>query len=195
MKSLHTIVITSALLLNFGICQADEAFSSAESFKNPVKMSASVTTYLVNELGSKKMSACQASKPSDIFEAQEIELNKSVKALLVKPAHMCLCEDNNCPMWVFKTKGNITKPVWSSAATKNLEVLDKKLNGYRKLKEASTDETHGRESTWSWNRDNYVEIHKHVWIWDTEKHCRSGEETTQMMDGQMIEKTKQCGQN
>ena len=195
MMPLRSIATSFALLLISVASHADETFTSEDHFQKSASMPASTMAYLTRTITADKASACQAVKPQELFETHTVSLNDSTKALLVKPAHMCLCESNNCPMWIFRAKGNVSKPLWSSSATKTLEILDKKLNGYRKLKEASADETHGRESIWSWNKDGYVEIYKHIWIWDTEKICRLGEETTQLMDGQMIERTKKCPQN
>ncbi|SDK30537.1 hypothetical protein SAMN05192566_0805 [Methylophilus rhizosphaerae] len=195
MKSRHySIAVVFALLLTSIASLADEVFNSEESFKSPVSVPAPIVAHLTKALGSEKTSTCQVSRPHDMFEAQLIDLNKSTKAFLVKPARMCLCEANNCPMWVFKAKGSPSKPLWSSPSTKTFTLLDKTLNGYKKLREVSADATNDRESIWSWNKDSYVEIYKHVWIWDTEKRCRSGEETTQLMDGQMVERTRQCTQ-
>lgn len=174
---------------------ASEEFRVEEHFKTPTKLSASIIAQLTKELGATKISACQEPQSKDLFEAQLVSLNKSTKAYLVKPAHMCLCSANHCPMWMFKIKGSTQKLIWSAPATGVLEILDKHLNGYKKLKEAGAAATHGGESIWAWDTNSYTEIYKNVWTMDADKKCRFGEETTQLVDGKMVEHTIKCIQD
>lgn len=188
-------IISLLLLLTSSTLMAAEQFRIEDHFKNPAKIPAPVTAYLTKELGAVKMAACKEIKPNELFEAEIVSLNKSAKAYVVKPADMCLCTDHHCPVWMFSTKGKPTKPIWSHSATQTLEILDKKLNGYQKLKETSAEATRGHESIWSWDRNNYMEIDKTVWTFDTEKNCRFTEETSQLMDGRMVNHSIKCFQD
>lgn len=194
MKSLH-LIATCFLLLTTTISQADETFNAKERFKNPAKIPSHIIAYLTKEAGRDAITSCQEPKPQDIFEAEIISLNKATKAYLVKPAHTCLCNTSGCPVWMFQAKSTAAKLIWHIPATSAVEVLDKKLNGYRKLREAYTDEAHGRESTWSWDRINYTEIYQNAWHMDAEKKCRLGEETIQLVDGKMVNHTIKCPQD
>ncbi len=194
MKPLFSIAV-----LMFALCpligQADETFHVNEPFKNPAKLPSAITAQLTKELGKNALASCQSSKPADLFEAEIVSLNKATKAYLVKPAHSCLCENAACPVWLYPLKGKGVKPAWHIPATSTVEILDKHLNKYRKVNEAYSDASHGRESTWSWDRNSYTEIYKNTWKMDDEKKCRLGEETIQLMDGRMINHTIKCPQN
>lgn len=174
---------------------AEETFHANEPFKTPIKIPLSITSQLMTELGKTAISACQDIKPHRLFEAQFVNLNKSAKAYLIKPADLCLCSDNHCPIWMYKMKGNTPKRIWSIPATATIEMIDKHLNGYKRIKEISTLDTHGGESIWAWDSTHYSEIYKNIWTLDAEKKCRLGEETTQLMDGKMVEHTIHCTQN
>lgn len=187
-----------AILLIFftsRILMADEAFHAEETFKTPAKIPLAITSQLFKSLGKNAISACQHNKKNHLFEAQLVSLNQATHAYLVKPADMCLCNDNHCPMWMFKMKGSAAKRIWSIPATATLEILDKHLNGYKRVKEMSALNTHGGESIWAWDSGQYTEIYKNVWTLDADQKCRLGEETTQLMDGKMVEHTIQCTQD
>lgn len=92
-------------------------------------------------------------------------------------------------------KGSTPKLIWSTPSTGEVEILDKHLNGYRKLKEAGALATQGAESIWAWDSSHYTEIYKNVWTMDADKKCRLGEETTHLMDGKMVEHTIKCIQD
>jgi hypothetical protein len=182
------------LLVSFNAIAA-EFFNAEERVKSPAKIPASIVSYLTKEGGTDKIAACREIKPNERFEAEIININKATKAYVVKPAHMCLCESGHCPMWMFKLKGSTAKLIWSAPEVKVVEVLDKKLNGYRELKAIVDTATRGSEFIWSWDRDSYSEIYKNVWTFDTEKNCRFGEETTQLMDGRMVQHNIKCFSN
>lgn len=188
-------IIPLLLLLVASALMASEQYSVNERFKSPAKLPAPIIAYLTKEVGAERIASCQEAKPNDMFEAEIIHLNKSSKAYLVKPAHMCLCHAHDCPMWMFQMKGKAAKLIWNIPATSVVEVLDKKLNGYRKINEASSDATHGSESIWSWDRHSYTEIYKNAWTMDAEKKCRLGEETIQLVDGKMVNHTIKCPQD
>jgi hypothetical protein len=183
------------LLFASSTLMASETFHAHERFKNPSKIPSSVITQLTKEIGKDSIGACQEPKASNLFEAELVSINKSSKAYLVKPAHTCLCSSNHCPMWMFKMKGSTPKLIWSTPSTGEVEILDKHLNGYRKLKEAGALATQGAESIWAWDSSHYTEIYKNVWTMDADKKCRLGEETTHLMDGKMVEHTIKCIQD
>ena len=196
-KTMKPLIFSTSLFFAMSslVAHADETFQVKEPFKNPAKLPSPIVTQLTKEVGKDALASCQSSKPNDLFEAEIINLNKATKAYLVKPAHSCLCENDFCPVWLYPVKSKVVKPVWHIPATSKVEVLDKHLNKYRKLNEASADAIHGSESTWSWDRNNYSEIYKNTWKMDDEKKCRLGEETIQLMDGKMVNHTIKCTQN
>jgi hypothetical protein len=196
-KTMKPFLSTAALMfaLSSLLSHADETFHVNEAFRNPAKLPSSIISQLTKELGKDALNTCQPSKPNDLFEAEIVSLNKATKAYLVKPAHSCLCENAACPVWLYPVKSKAVKPVWHIPATSTVEILDKHLNKYRKLNEAYSDAAHGRESTWSWDRNSYTEIYKNTWKMDDEKKCRLGEETIQLMDGRMINHTIKCPQS
>lgn len=195
MRSLPSITILFFLLFISIIAQADDSFSTKEQFKNPAKIPAPIIAQLTKEIGKSTIASCQTPKHADLFEAEIVSLNKTAKAYLVKPAHTCLCSESTCPVWLLQMKGSTAKLIWNAPATSKIEVLDKKLNGYRKISEASSHAEHGSESTWSWDRNSYTEIYKNAWHMDAEKKCRLGEETIQLMDGKMVNHTIKCTQD
>jgi hypothetical protein len=195
MRSLAANVALFLLLFNAMLAQADETFSTKEQFKNPAKIPASIISHLTKEVGKSALASCSEHKPAELFEAELLSLNKSAKAYLVKPARTCLCSESTCPVWLYQMKGSVAKLIWNMPATSKVEVLDKKLNGYRKISEASSEATHGSESTWSWDRNSYTEIYKNEWHMDAENKCRLGEETIQLMDGKMVNHTIKCTQD
>ena len=195
MRSLAANAALFFLLFNAMLAQADETFSTKEQFKNPAKIPAAIISHLTKEVGKSALASCSEHKPAELFEAELLSLNKSAKAYLVKPARTCLCSESTCPVWLYQMKGSAAKLIWNMPATSKVEVLDKKLNGYRKISEASSEATHGSESTWSWDRNSYTEIYKNEWHMDAEKKCRLGEETIQLMDGKMVNHTIKCTQD
>ncbi|HSI44890.1 MAG TPA: hypothetical protein VK950_01835 [Methylophilus sp.] len=195
MKSLSSIATLFFLLTISITAQADDTFSTKEQFKTPAKIPAPIIVHLTKEVGKSALASCSEHKPVELFEAELLSLNKTAKAYLVKPARTCLCSESRCPVWLYQMKGSAAKLIWNAPATSKVEVLDKKLNGYRKISEASSDEVHGSESTWSWDRNSYTEIYKNAWHMDAEKKCRLGEETIQLMDGKMVNHTIKCTQD
>lgn len=195
MKSLSSITALFVLLALCITAQADDTFSTKEQFKRPAKIPAPIIAHLTKEVGKSAIASCSETKPADVFEAEIVSLNKTTKAYLVKPAPTCLCSESTCPVWLFQMKGSTAKVIWNAPATSTVEVLDKKLNGYRKISEASSHAEHGSESTWSWDRNSYTEIYKNAWHMDAEKKCRLGEETIQLMDGKMVNHTIKCTQD
>ncbi|WP_232410912.1 hypothetical protein [Methylophilus sp. 5] len=175
--------------------QSGEEFKIEERFKATANIPAPIIAYLTNELGGNQLAACQGSQPHDIFEAHIVSLNAATKAYLVKPARMCLCGTDDCPMWLFKVKSKTAKPIWHTDGANMLEIMDKKLNGLPKLKESGGAVAHGHESIYAWDRSSYTEIYSNVWVLDAEKNCRVGKETTQLMDGKMVQHNKKCVQD
>ncbi|MGP1716586.1 MAG: hypothetical protein ACTS9Y_05345 [Methylophilus sp.] len=195
MKSLPSIATVCFALLFATTALADDTFSTKEQFKTPAKIPAPVIAQLTKEVGKSALASCSEPKPADIFEAEIVSLNKTTKAYLVKPARTCLCTEGFCPVWLFQMKGSAAKLIWHASATQKVDVLEKKLNGYRKINEASSDAVHGSESTWSWDRNSYTEIYKNAWHMDADKKCRLGEETIQLVDGKMVNHTIKCPQD
>ncbi|MBF4990710.1 hypothetical protein [Methylophilus sp. QUAN] len=183
-----------ALLLITICAQSAEEFSFAERVKHPAKIPSSMTAQLTKQHVA-NTSACQEIKDDELYEAQLVSLSKSTKTYLVKPAHACLCSAHDCPMWLFKVNKTTAKLIWETPATSKLEIMDKKLNGYSKLKEVSAVAGQGHESIWAWNTSSYTEIYKNVWHMDAENKCRLGEETTELVDGRMVQHTISCPQN
>lgn len=173
---------------------ASEEYSIEKHFENPAKLPAHITAYLTKEVAPSRIASCQDVKPHEIFEAEVVQLNASSKAYLVKPAHMCVCTAHYCPMWLFSMKAKTAKPIWTHPATHTLEIMDKKLSGYRKLKEIGDEPTRGHDSIWSWDRDRYTEIDNTEWTLDTEKDCRFTKQTSQLMDGRMVQHSIKCAQ-
>jgi hypothetical protein len=191
MPLLRAITALSALCM--ALCaQAAEEFKIEERFKTPANLPAPIVAYLTNALGGNQLAACQGARPHELFEAQIVRLNASTKAYLVKPARLCLCGTSECPMWLFKSSGKATKLIWHTPGASMVELMEKKLNGLAKLKESGGGAEQGHESMYGWDRSSYSEIYSNVWVWDAEKHCRLGEETTQLMDGKMVQHTKKC---
>lgn len=174
---------------------ASEEYSVEKRFNNPVKLPAHIVSYLTKEVQPGRISSCEEAKNNEMFEAEVVHLNASAKAYLVKPAHMCVCTTHYCPMWMFSMKSKTAKPIWTHPATHTLEILDKKLSGYRKLKEMGEEPTRGHDSVWSWERDRYTEIDNTEWTLDTEKECRLTKQTSQMMDGTMVQHFIKCAQH
>ena len=195
LKSLPSIAALFFVLGLSNPAQADDTFSTKEQFKNPAKIPASVISHLTKEVGKTALASCSEHKPAELFEAELLSLNKTAKAYLVKPARTCLCSESTCPVWLYQIKGSAAKLIWNMPATSKVELLDKKLNGYRKINEASSEATHGSESTWSWDRNSYTEIYKNEWHMDADKKCRLGEETIQLVDGKMVNHTIKCTQD
>jgi hypothetical protein len=189
------LLLLGLLMFGSGMTQADDTFDTKERFRNPAKIPTHILHYLNKQSNREAIASCQEAKPHELFEAELISLNQSTKAYLVKPARSCLCTAVTCPVWLLQAKGSTAKLLWHMPATSVVEVLDKKLNGYRKIKEAYTDEAHGSESIWSWDRINYTEIYKNSWKMDAEKKCRLGEETIQLVDGKMVNHTIKCPQD
>jgi hypothetical protein len=174
---------------------ASEQYSFEAHFKNPAKTPAPIIAYLTKKVSLEQGDQCRAVKPNDIFETEIISLNKSSKAYLVKPADMCFCSASQCPMWMFQMKGKTPKLIWTTPAASALEILDKHLNGYRKLKEMGSEPARGHDAIWSWDKDKYTEIDKTVWTLDTVKNCRFTEQTSQLMDGKMVQHSVKCFQD
>jgi|GEM_PF-374392 len=190
--SLLALILSALLFVSIAVA---EEFKSVERFKAPANIPAPIIAYLTNALGGNQLAACQDARPLDLFEAQIVSLNASTKAYLVKPARMCLCGTDDCPMWLFKVKGKVTKPIWHTEGAGVVEVMEKKLNGLHKLKESGNAAAHGHEFMYAWDKSSYTEIYANVWVWDAEKNCRVGKETTQLMDGTMVQHTKKCLQD
>jgi hypothetical protein len=195
MKLPASITTLFTLLLITLCAQSAEEFSFEQTFKRPAKIPASIVVQLSKQAATKDISTCQGVKQDDLFEAQLVSLGKSAKTYLVKPAHACLCGAHDCPMWLFKMNKAAAKLIWETPATSLLEVMDKKLNGYSKLREVSAFEGQGHETIWGWNTSSYTDIYNHVWVMDADKRCRLGEETTQLVDGKMVQHTKTCLQD
>ncbi|MBF4988101.1 hypothetical protein [Methylophilus sp. 14] len=193
MTVLRSILILSSWL--FATMAMAEEFNAKEAFRAPVPVPGPIIAYVSNELGGNQLAACHEIKALDLFEAQLVSLNASTKAYLVKPARMCLCGGDECPLWLFKAKSKVTKPIWHTNGASMVEVMDKKLNGYLKLKESGSAAANGHEAMYGWDRNSYTEIYANVWTWDAEKNCRVGKETTQLMDGTMVHHTKKCIQD
>jgi len=195
MKLSASITALFALLLIALCAQSAEEFGAEQRVKSPAKIPSSIIAQLSKKIATDGINGCQDTKPNDLFEAQLVGLSKSTKAYLVKPAHACLCSAHDCPMWLFKMNKTTAKLIWDTPATSLLEIMDKKLNGYSKLREVSALDGQGHETIWAWNTSSYTEIYHNVWVLDADKKCRLGEETTQLMDGKMVQHTKTCIQD
>lgn len=180
------------LLAAFSLHSGAEEFNLETPFKTPVQVPAIILRHMVSELTAAERDACMAVAQSALFEAQTVHLNSVAKAYLLKPAHRCLCVQQSCPVWLYSATGKTSRRLWHVAATEHVDLLDKKLSGYRELKEYSNHASHGHESIWSWNKHHYEEIYRNDWVWNEQLQCRLGKETTQLMDGHMEQQTKQC---
>lgn len=193
-KLVPYLLAYSVLLLTLP-AQADDTFRSVERFEQPANLPFTILSAVTKHAGAEKMAYCKDLQPNTLFEASIVHLNKTARAFLVKPTHICLCQGGACPMWIYQAKGDTAKLIWNTHAASTLEVQDKTLNKYRKLKAFSASPTAGHETVWSWDKDSYTEIYKYVWTWNAEQNCRIGEETTQLMDGKMVQFTKKCLSN
>lgn len=170
---------------------ASEQYSINQPFDHPAKTPLPVLQKVEQWLQANKIGRYDAAALQQATEAVLVNLGPA-KAYLVKPATQEMCAENHCPMWLVQMKGKQAKLIWSSPAVSAVEILDKKLNKYRELKEVSAYPAHGSEQIWAWDARNYFEIYKNVWTWNAERTCRLTEETTQLMDGKMVQNNKQC---
>lgn len=169
-----------------------DTFTADTRLPAPTKLPSHLLTYLSQEVGAQAQTHCPVPRATDLFEGQLVSLSRSAKAYLVKPTHACLCGPDGCPMWMFRHKGSATKPLWQTHGATQLELMDQRSNGYRKLKEVGGAASHGHENVYIWDSSHYSEIYAHVWTWDAEKRCRLGVETEQLMDGKMTNHTQRC---
>lgn len=182
--------VTFLLLLLFSTAlMAYEDFSIEESFKNPVRIPASIISYLKSEVGD-DTSFCEDVKHEDLFESQIVSLNKSTKAYLVKPSHMCLCGAYYCPMWMF-LKGKKADLLWSSPATGMMAILNTKSNGYAQIKDYGGAATHGFKSISSWIGKSYKEVYRQDYMVEGSKGCVDVE-TFRLKGGKLVSVSKAC---
>lgn len=73
----------------------------------------------------------------EAFEAKLVKISASSQAVVVKHKALCLCGGYYSPIWLFQDKSNTASPIWSTKGAGMLELLDKKTNRFRKLKESS----------------------------------------------------------
>ncbi|MBF5037875.1 hypothetical protein ACFQ1T_10410 [Methylophilus glucosoxydans] len=183
------IIILLLLLVSFET-SASEDFSIEEHFTKPVKIPAPISTYLNKEMR-EDIALCEGVKPEDMFEVKTIHLNKSSKTYLVKPASTCLCGVYYCPMWIFQMKHNTAHLIWDVSGTGFLEVLNKKTNGFKQLKELGGAAMHGHMSIWSWDGKKYIEIHRQLYSRNNAKNCFDIE-TFHLKNGKLIRATNKC---
>jgi hypothetical protein len=165
---------------------ASDEFSVEELIEKPNKILSPVISYLSENLGD-DIKSCEIKKVDEAFEAKSVKISAHSRAFVVKPKSWCLCGAYYCPIWLFQVNGHSANPIWSTKGTGVLEVLDKKTNGYRQIKESGGVAAHGSESIWAWDGKKYEENYRQVWTWNNEKSCRETE-TFRLKHGK-LEKT------
>ena len=169
---------------------ASDEFGAEDPIENPDKIPSPIISYLSKEINLGTQ-GCQEEELSDTLEAKLVNISAHTKAFVVKPKSWCLCSVYYCPMWLFQMHGNTANRVWSTEGTGGFEILDKKTNGYRQLKESGGVAMHGSESVWSWNGKKYEETYRQVWTWNNEKACREAE-TFRLKHGKLKKAPDSC---
>lgn len=173
------------LLLFFPLLAgASDEFGVEEPIEKPDKIPSPIISYLSENL-SNDIKSCEIKKVDEAFEAKSVKISAHSRAFVVKPKSWCLCGAYYCPIWLFQAKS--ANPIWSTKGTGALEVLDKKTNGYRQIKESGGVAMHGYESIWAWDGKKYEETYRQDWTWNNEKSCREAE-TFRLKHGK-LEKT------
>lgn len=178
------------LLLISSIAIASDEFGSESPIEDPDEIPLPVISYLSKEINLVTQ-GCQERKLSDALEAKLVNISTHSKALVVKPKSWCLCGTYYCPMWLFQIQGNTANRIWSTEGTSGFEILDKKSNGYRQIKESGGVATHGHESIWFWGGKKYKETYRQVWTWNNEKACREAE-TFHLKHGELEKAPDSC---
>lgn len=177
--------------LSWRIIAADYV-SADQAMAHAVVIPAAVTTYLAQEVEN-AFPECkdQASNVSKAFEAKTVDLNSSVKALVVKPRSKCFCSSDACPMWVFAASPNQAKVIFESPMAGLLTFSDKHTKGYPDIKVSGGLLTHGYEVRYVWDGSEYQEIYNQVWIWNPDRQCNEAE-IEELKDGKWVKTSNVC---
>ena len=172
------------------LARASDEFGVEEPIEKPDKIPSSIISYLSENLG-EDIKSCEIRRVDEAFEAKSVKISVRSHALIVKPKAWCLCGAYYCPMWIFQIKDNTANRIWSTEGTSGLEILDKKTNGYRQIKESGGVATHGHESIWVWGGEKYEETYRQIWTWNNEKSCREAE-TFRLKHGKLEKAPDSC---
>lgn len=159
---------------------------------HPVMLPAPVTIYLAQEIEN-AFPECkeEALTISKAFEAKTVNLNSSIKALVVKPRSRCFCSSDACPMWVFASSTREANVIFESPMAGLLTFSDKKTKGYPDIKVSGGLLTHGYEVRYVWDGAEYQETYNQVWIWNPDKQCNEAE-IEELKDGKWIKTSNVC---
>ncbi|HSI44891.1 MAG TPA: hypothetical protein VK950_01840 [Methylophilus sp.] len=189
---LLSFVTASILFLLLSPLFAGDYISANQAIDHPVMIPAPVTTYLTQEIET-AFAECkeQGSTISNAFEAKTVDLNSSVKALVVKPRSRCFCSSDACPMWVFDASNRQAKLIFESPMAGLLAFSDKKTKGYPDIKVSGGLLTHGYEVGYVWDGSEYQEIYNQVWIWNPERKCNEAE-IEELKEGKWVKTSNVC---
>lgn len=189
---IYPFVISSLLFLISSPIIAGDAISANQAIDHPVTIPGSVINYLTKEIDS-VYAECEEEGliVSKAFEARPVELNSSVKALVVKPRSRCFCSNDECPMWVFDTLPQKAKVIFESSMAGLLTLSDKKTKGFPDIRVSGGLPSHGYEVRYVWDGTEYQEIYNQVWIWNPDRKCTEAE-IEELKNGKWVKTSNVC---
>lgn len=184
--------ISSVLFLLSSSIHAGDAVKANQALDTPVTIPGSVVDFLTKEIDTAYAECEQEGLiVSKAFEAKAVELNSSLKALVVKPRSTCFCTNDGCPMWLFDTSGQKAKLVFESSMAGLLTLSDKKTKGYPDIKVSGGSSGHGYEVRYVWDGTEYQETYTQVWVWNPDKKCNEAE-IEELKDGKWVKTSNAC---
>ncbi|MFD1122516.1 hypothetical protein ACFQ2T_08385 [Methylophilus flavus] len=188
----YLFVISSLLFLVSSSINAGDAIRANQAIDNPVIIPGAVINYLTKEIDTAYAECEQEGLiVSKAFEARPVELNSSVKALVVKPRSRCFCSNDECPMWVFDATAQKVKVIFESSMAGLLTFSDKKTKGFPDIKVSGGLPSHGYEVRYVWDGAEYQEIYNQVWIWNPDKKCNEAE-IEELKNGKWVKTSNVC---
>lgn len=189
---LYSFVISSFLLLLSPAINAGDAIRANRAMDNPVTIPASVVDYLTREVDT-TYAECEEEglMISKAFEARTVELNSSLKALVVKPRSRCFCSNDECPMWVFDASQPKAKLIFESSMAGLLAFSDKSTRGLPDIRVSGGLHSHGYEVRYVWDGAEYQEIYNQVWVWNPDRKCNEAD-IEELKNGKWVKTSNVC---
>lgn len=189
---IYSFVISSVLFLLSSSINAGDAIRANQALDHPVTIPGSVVNYLTKEIDTAYAECEQEGLiVSKAFEARPVELNSSVKALVVKPRSRCFCSNDECPMWVFDALPQKAKVIFESSMAGLLTFSDKKTKGFPDIKVSGGVPSHGYEVRYVWDGAEYQEMYNQVWIWNPDRKCNEAE-IEELKNGKWVKTSNVC---
>lgn len=184
--------ISLVLFLLSSSIHAGDAVKANQAIDTPATIPGAVIDYLTKEIDTAYAECEQEGLiVSKAFEAKIVELNSSLKALVVKPRSTCFCTSDGCPMWLFDASSHKAKLVFESSMAGLLTLSDNKTKGYPDINISGGSSGHGYEVRYVWDGTEYQEIYTQVWAWNPDKKCNEAE-IEQLKDGKWVKTSLAC---